>query len=60
MTQQNQQHTLEKPTFWAIPPSTLTSAELAEKSVTLKQRLINIAKRFKTCVLQLVLLLKTW
>jgi phosphoadenosine phosphosulfate reductase len=46
MTQQNQQNTLEKPTFWSIPPSTLTSDALAEKSVTLKQRLTDIAKRF--------------
>jgi phosphoadenosine phosphosulfate reductase len=35
------------PDFWAIPPSALTSAELAEKSATLKQRLIDIAKHFK-------------
>jgi phosphoadenosine phosphosulfate reductase len=47
MTQQNQQNILEKPTFWAIPTIVLTPAELAEKTTTLKQRLINIAKRFK-------------
>jgi phosphoadenosine phosphosulfate reductase len=46
MTQQNQQTTLEKPTFWSIPASNLTPAELAEKSATLKQRLQDISKRF--------------
>ncbi|QWE09100.1 phosphoadenylyl-sulfate reductase [Polynucleobacter ibericus] len=34
------------PEFWSIPPSTLTPAELAEKSITLKQRLLDISKRF--------------
>jgi phosphoadenosine phosphosulfate reductase len=34
------------PEFWSIPPSTLTAAELAEKSVTLKQRLVAISGRF--------------
>jgi phosphoadenosine phosphosulfate reductase len=34
------------PEFWSIPPSTLTAAELSEKSDTLKQRLLDISKRF--------------
>ena len=34
------------PEFWSIPPSTLTPAELAEKSTVLKQRLANISSRF--------------
>ena len=46
MTQQNLQNPLEKPTFWSIPPSTLTPAELAEKSAVLKQRLADISSRF--------------
>jgi len=46
MTQQNLQNTLEKPTFWSIPASTLTPAELAEKSAVLKQRLADISSRF--------------
>ena len=46
MTQQNLQNTLEKPTFWSIPTSTLTPAELAEKSAVLKQRLTDISSRF--------------
>ncbi len=46
MTQQNQENILEKPTFWSIPPSTLTSVELAEKSAALKLRLVDISKRF--------------
>ena len=46
MTQQNLQNTLEKPIFWSIPPSTLSSEELAEKSAVLKQRLSDISKRF--------------
>ena len=37
MTLQNQPTTLEKPTFWSIPPSDLTPAELAEKSAALKR-----------------------
>ena len=35
------------PEVWVIPPSTLTPTELSEKSAALKQRLIDIAKRFK-------------
>ena len=46
MTQQNLQNTLEKPTFWSIPTSALTPAELAEKSAVLKQRLTDISSRF--------------
>ena len=46
MTQQNPQSTLEKPTFWSIPPSNLTPGELTEKSATLKQRLQDISQRF--------------
>ncbi len=34
------------PEFWSISPSTLTPAELAQKSAALKQRLIDITKRF--------------
>ena len=34
------------PEFWSIPPSTLTPAELAEKSAVLKQRLTDISSRF--------------
>ena len=34
------------PEFWSTPLSTLTPAELAEKSAVLKQRLANICKRF--------------
>ena len=34
------------PKFWSIPTSTLSAAELAEKSTILKQRLADIAKRF--------------
>ena len=34
------------PEFWSIPLSTLTAAELAEKTATLKQRLVGISKRF--------------
>jgi phosphoadenosine phosphosulfate reductase len=34
------------PEFWSIPPSTLSATELAEKSATLKQRLIDISERF--------------
>ena len=34
------------PEFWSIPPITLTSVELAEKSATLKQRLVDISERF--------------
>lgn len=34
------------PEFWSIPPSVLTTSELAEKSATLKERLANIASRF--------------
>lgn len=34
------------PEFWSIPPSTLTPAELAEKSAVLKQRLVDISSRF--------------
>ena len=34
------------PEFWSIPPSALTTSELAEKSATLKERLTNIASRF--------------
>lgn len=34
------------PEFWSIPPSALTTSELAEKSATLKERLANIASRF--------------
>jgi phosphoadenosine phosphosulfate reductase len=34
------------PEFWSIPPSTLTPAELAEKSAVLKQRLADISLRF--------------
>ena len=34
------------PIFWSIPISTLSAAELAEKSATLKQRLAEITKRF--------------
>lgn len=46
MTQQNLQNSLEKPTFWSIPPSTLTPTELADKSTVLKKRLSDISKRF--------------
>ncbi|ANI99058.1 phosphoadenosine phosphosulfate reductase [Polynucleobacter wuianus] len=46
MTQQNLQNSLEKPTFWSIPPSVLSPAELAQKSATLKQRLSDISQRF--------------
>lgn len=35
-----------KPEFWSIPASTLSDTELDEKSVTLKQRLLDISKRF--------------
>jgi phosphoadenosine phosphosulfate reductase len=34
------------PEFWSIPASILTPAELSEKSVALKQRLLDISKRF--------------
>ena len=34
------------PKFWSIPTSTLSAAELAEKSTILKQRLADITKRF--------------
>ncbi len=34
------------PEFWSIPASTLTVAELAEKTATLKQRLLSIAEKF--------------
>ena len=46
MTQQNLQNTLEKPTFWSIPPSTLSPVELVEKSTVLRQRLSDISNRF--------------
>lgn len=35
-----------KPEFWSVPASTLSDTELDEKSVTLKQRLLDISKRF--------------
>jgi len=35
-----------QPELWSIPPSTLTPAELADKSAVLKQRLIDISNRF--------------
>ncbi|MBU3628188.1 phosphoadenylyl-sulfate reductase [Polynucleobacter sp. AP-Reno-20A-A9] len=34
------------PDFWSIPLSTLSTAELAEKSATLQQRLVDISERF--------------
>lgn len=34
------------PEFWSIPDSQLSANQLAEKSATLKQRLVDIAKRF--------------
>jgi phosphoadenosine phosphosulfate reductase len=34
------------PEFWSIPAGTLSSAELAEKTLTLKQRLLGITERF--------------
>lgn len=34
------------PEFWSIPQSTLSTTELAEKSVALKQRLADISSRF--------------
>lgn len=46
MTQQTIQNPLEKPTFWSIPASSLTASELAEKTATLKQRLLDIAAHF--------------
>lgn len=46
MNQQNLQNPLEKPTFWSIPASTLTAAELDEKTATLKQRLLSITEKF--------------
>jgi len=35
-----------QPELWSIPPSTLTPAELTDKSAVLKQRLIDISNRF--------------
>ena len=35
-----------KPDFWSIPESNLSAATLAEKTVTLKQRLLDITARF--------------
>ena len=46
MTQQIIQNPLEKPTFWSIPASSLTASELADKTATLKQRLLDITARF--------------
>lgn len=46
MNQQNLQNPLEKPTFWSIPASTLTAAELAEKTAALKKRLLSITEKF--------------
>jgi phosphoadenosine phosphosulfate reductase len=34
------------PEFWSIPAGTLSSAELTEKTLTLKQRLLGITERF--------------
>jgi phosphoadenosine phosphosulfate reductase len=34
------------PEFWTIPPSTLSAAELTEKSAVLKERLFDISSRF--------------
>ena len=34
------------PEFWSIPPSTLTAAQLADKTAALQQRLLDISKRF--------------
>ena len=34
------------PEFWSIPTSTLTPAELANKSAVLKQRLVDISRRY--------------
>ncbi len=34
------------PEFWSIPPSAITPIELAEKSATLKKRLLDITTRF--------------
>ncbi len=47
MNQQNLHNTLEKPIFWSIPASTISPAELAEKSATLINRLKDISERFK-------------
>ena len=47
MNQQNLHNTLEKPIFWSIPASTISPAELAEKSTTLINRLKDISERFK-------------
>jgi phosphoadenosine phosphosulfate reductase len=34
------------PEFWSIPPSTLTPAQLADKTAILHERLLDISKRF--------------
>ena len=34
------------PEFWSIPLSALTTAQLAEKTATLKQRLVGVSERF--------------
>jgi len=34
------------PEFWSIPPSTLTPAQLADKTAVLHERLLDISKRF--------------
>jgi len=34
------------PEFWSIPASALTASELAEKTSTLKQRLLSITEKF--------------
>ena len=34
------------PKFWSIPISTLTAAELAKKTATLKQRLLSVPEKF--------------
>ena len=35
-----------KPDFWSIPASSLTASQLADKTATLKQRLLDITARF--------------
>lgn len=46
MTLLNPVSSLEKPSFWAIPPSTLTHSELAQKINALQERLLEISHRF--------------